>query len=290
MRDYIIMTDSNTEIPWQFAQENDIPVVRMPYTIEEKEYFYDLGEHTDFKAFFDKMRGGVVPKTAILPPQFYLDFWKPILERGQDILFICFSSKLSAAFSVIQMARQEILEAYPERKLDLVDTKSISMGAGLLVYYAVQMYKDGKGRDEVRAWLEENAPKMQHWFAVEDLVYLKRTGRVSPTAAAVGTMLGVKPILSVDQEGALKPVTKVKGRKKAIRYLLDRLDALVEHPEEQVCVVMQADCAQDGEKIKEEIAQKHPFKEIWVRDVGPVVGSHAGPGTIAVLFMGGERA
>ncbi|MGI6004765.1 MAG: DegV family protein [Christensenellales bacterium] len=289
MKNYVLMTDSNTEIPWEFAEAHNIPVVRMPYSIGTQEYFYDLGKETDFKTFFDNMRQGAVPKTAILPPQFYVELWTPMLQAGQDILFICFSSKLSAAFSAIQMARDEVLQDFPDRKITLVDTKSISMGAGLLVMYAVEMYDRGAAADEIVAFLEEKIPKVQHWFTVDNLIYLKRTGRISSTAATMGTMLNVKPILSVDKEGALKSVAKAKGRKKAVHYLFDRLEEQVEDPENQYCVIVQADCMDEAQALKKKIEQRFNFKQIILRDIGPVVGSHAGPGSLALMFMGGER-
>ena len=285
----VIIFDSNSEFPWELQEKYGAPYVQMPYILNDEEHAYDLGKNTDIKAFYDQVRAGNLPKTNTLPPNFYEEFWRPYLEAGQNILFICFSSGLSGAFDIINVARNNILEEFPDRKIILVDTRSISMGCGLLVYYALQMQEKGASIEEIAQWLEDNKMRVQHWFVVDDLMHLYRGGRLSATSAVFGSILDVKPVLHVNSLGKLVSTEKIKGRKKVIRRLTEIVAEKVVNPEEQVCVVLHADAEETGKQLEAAIREKVNFKEIWVRWVGPVIGSHAGPGTIAVLFMGKER-
>ena len=289
MRQAIIMTDTNTEIPFWFAKENKIPFVRMPYTIDNIEYEYDLGEHTDFKAFYNKVRAGSMPITSTLPPQYYVDFYRPMLEAGRDIIYLCFSSALSSAQTFAKQGAEMALEEFPDRKITVVDTLSISGGAAILVYNAINMQKQGASDEEIITWVEENRLKMNHWFTVDDLNHLRRGGRISAAAAMVGGVLDLKPILSVNNEGRLVAVSKVKGRKKAIRTLFDEVCERIVSPEEQPIVLLNADSPVDAATFENMLREKFAFKHFWAAQVGPVIGTHCGPGTLAVLFMGEQR-
>ena len=285
----VIMFDSNSELPWELQEEFSAPYVGMPYILNDEEMIYDLGKHTDIKAFFDQVRAGNLPKTNTLPPSYYEDFWRPMLEAGSNILFIMFSSGLSGAYDLVSIARENILMEFPERKIILVDTRSISMGCGLLVYYGLTMFKNGSSIEEVAQWIEDNKMRVNHWFVVDDLMHLYRGGRLSATSAVIGSILDVKPVLTVNREGKLAPVEKIKGKKKVIRRLTQIVTERVENPEEQVCVVLHADCPEVGQQLADSIAEQHSFKDMWMRTIGPVIGSHAGPGTLAVLFLGKAR-
>lgn len=285
----IIMTDSNTEIPLWLKEKYDIPVVQMPYTLDGVEYTYDLGEKIDIQDFYRRVRGGSMPITSTYSPQFYVDFWQPMLEAGNDILFICFSSGLSSVFSHVEMAREMVRQTYPERTITLVDTKSISRGAALLVYKALQMREAGASIEEITLWLENNKMRAQHWFTVDDLFHLKRGGRLSGAAAAVGTLVNLKPVLTVNRQGQLVVAEKVIGRKKAMRTLLKRLEELAEDPEHNVLCILHADCLEEGRKLEQMVREQMNFAEVWLDYVGPVIGTHAGPGTLAFTFMGKER-
>ncbi|MGI6161197.1 MAG: DegV family protein [Christensenellales bacterium] len=286
---YVIMIDSNSEIPYQFAEEHDLPVFQMPYTLNGKEYYYDLGKEIDIKDFYRQVRAGALPITSTRAPQDYYDFWKPVLEQGKDIIHISFSSKLSSAYSFASSKREEILEEFPDRKLALIDTLSISMGVGILIYNAVEMKANGASFEEVTEWIENNKLKVNHWFTVDDLNHLKRGGRVSGAAAFMGTILEIKPILKVNEEGGLVPVDKVKGRKKALRYLVTQIENRIVEPEKQMIAIMHADCEADADILEAMIKEKISCKEIWKVPVGPVIGSHAGAGTLALLFIGESR-
>ena len=286
----IIMFDSNSELPWELQEQFHAPYVGMPYILNDEEKAYDLGKQTDIKAFYDQVRAGNLPKTNTLPPSYYEEFWRPMLQAGSNILFIMFSSGLSGAYDLVTMARENILKEFPERKIILVDTRSISMGCGLLVYYALNMFHSGSSIEEVAQWLEDNKMRVNHWFVVDDLMHLYRGGRLSATSAIFGSILEVKPVLTVNREGKLQPVEKIKGKKKVIRRMTQIVAERVENPEEQVCVILHADSEEAARQLEASIREQGiPFKDIWVRWVGPVIGSHAGPGTLAVLFMGKER-
>lgn len=286
--DYVIMTDSNSEFPLHIAKERKLKYVPMPYMIDDQEFFYDLGEKTDFKAFFNKMKAGAVPKTSTYSADFYLDFFRPTLEEGKDILFVAFSSTLSAAFSYLMQAVEQLREEFPQRTLRVVDTLSISMGSGLLSYYAFQLYDQGKSLEEVAAWIEQNRLRVNHLFMVDDLVYLKRGGRISATSALVGKMLDVRPVLTVNNEGRIVVAEKVKGRKKGIRYLAERAAGAAD-TQDQMLVILHADCEQEALVLKENILARAPYPSVYINNVGPVIGTHCGPGTLAVIYLDDKR-
>lgn len=289
MRDFVIMTDSDSELPWQIAEQYGIEVFLMPYTLNDVDYLYDLGKTIDINDFYRQMREGASAKTSARPPQDMADFFREILKTGKDILYLAFSSQLSAQFNSSMLAREEVLQEFPEARITLVDTKSISMGQGMLVVYAAQMKEAGWEMEQIATWVEENKLKMHHCFTVDDLTYLKRGGRLSGAAAFMGTVLDIKPVLGMDRAGRLVPVEKVKGRKKAMKTFLKWIEERGVNLKEQIAVVMQADCMEDGEMLRDMIKERFDFKDIWLLPVGPVIGSHAGPGTLAVLFMGEER-
>lgn len=286
---YVVMTDSNSEIPFRWEDEYGIAVIRMPYTIDGEEFFYDLGRETPYKEFYDRMRAGAKVITAQRNPQDFVEFWKPLLEQGLDILYVGFSSQLSGTFHSAELARDEILAEYPGRKIVLVDTLTISMPLGLLVKKAAELKAHGAAIDETARWLEENKQRVQAFFTVDDLVYLRRGGRVSGAAALIGTMLEVKPVLHTSPSGKLVPIDKVKGRKKALKYLVDQLEQRGRDLENEIVAICQADCMDDALSVKRQIEKRLNVKEILLNPVGPVIGSHAGPGTIALVFFGDTR-
>ena len=220
--DYVFMTDSDSDLPFHLKQQYDIPVVYMPYALDGKEYFDDLGQMLDHKSYYDKMRAGANPVTSALNEEAYLEYFEPILKE-KDLLFVAFSSKLSCTLQSVYSAREKLLEQYPDRKFTVVDTLSISGPQALLVLKAHEMYRAGKPMDEVAAWLEENKLRAQAYFTVDDLKYLKRGGRISAVAATVGTMLDLKPIIVEASDGTLQAGDKIRGRKKAIAYIVDEM-------------------------------------------------------------------
>ncbi len=289
MQNYILMTDSDSDLPYALKVQYDIPVVYMPYTLDGKEYFDDLGQTLDHKTFFDAMREGAHPTTSALNEAVYEEYFEPILAEGKDILFLAFSSQLSMTIHAIRAARETLLEKYPERKFIVVDTLSISGPQTLLVLKAHEMYREGADIDTVAQWVEDNKLRAQAYFTVDDLKYLQRGGRVSATAAALGTLLDLKPILTETREGKLAAAQKVRGRKKALGFMVDKAAECITDPTESIVLVLHADAKEDANKLAIMLHDRIPNVTVRIENVGPVIGAHAGPGTVAVCFIGAER-
>ena len=289
LRDYVFMTDSDSDLPWQFAQEKNIPVVQMPYNIDAQEYFDDNGKSGDQADFFDKMRKGATPATSLLPTAVYLEYFEPILEKS-DLLFVAFSSKMSATFNNVMEARDELMQKYPERKFIVVDTLSISFPMAILVKQAYAMYENGARIEEVAEWLLQNRSRAQVFLTVDDLVYLRRGGRISSTSAVVGSMLNIKPILMLTKAGKLEALTKVQGTKKAMKFMVENTLQNIENPAAQEIVIFHGDALPEAEMLKGMVQAKLAEADnISVHVIGPVIGSHAGPGTLGICFLGKER-
>ena len=289
VQNYVFMTDSDSDLPYELKVRYDIPVVSMPYTLEGKEYFDDLGQTLDSKSFFDKMRAGAQPSTSALNETIYLEYFEPVLAEGKDLLFVAFSSQLSGTINAVYAARETLLAKYPERKFMVVDTLSISGPMTILVLKAHELYRAGKPMEEVAAWLEENKLRAQAWFTVDDLKYLKRGGRISPAVAAIGTMLDLKPILTETLEGKLASADKVRGRRKAMHSIVDKAVENVADQKEAVGIILHADALADAQKLRDMLAARLPDMELRIENVGPVIGTHAGPGTLAFCFLGKKR-
>ena len=290
MNSYVFMTDSDSDLPFSYVDELDMTMVYMPYIIDGKEYFDDLGRDGKQKEYFDNMRAGATPVTSLLPQAVYEEYFEPIFQEGKDILFVSFSSQLSGTIRNIYAAREELLEKYPERKMIVVDTLSISAPQTILILKAHALYREGKSMEEVAAWLEENKLKAQAWFTVDDLVYLKRGGRISAVAAAVGSMLDLKPIITETKEGKLVSTEKVRGRKQALRVLVDKAVENIDDPANADVIILHADAPEDAARVESKLKEKLPeLPQIDTYYVGPVIGAHCGPGTVAVCFFGKER-
>ncbi len=288
MRDYVIATDSDTEIPFTYSDEHNIPVFLMPYTVNGEERLFDLGRNTDFKAFYQELRDGAEAVTSTRPPADIADFFREIVKDDKEVLYLSFSSALSGHYDLTLMARNMVLEEYPDARIEIVDTLRISMGAGELVIYAQQLKEEGKSLEEVRDWVVANRQRAHAWFSVDDLNYLKKGGRLSGAAAAIGTILDVKPILKLNREGKIVAADKVKGNKKILKYFLNVIQENVEQPEEQTAYVLHADSIETAIKMKQAIEESVAFREVRIQDIGPVIGCHTGPGAMALIFMGKE--
>lgn len=290
MRDYVIATDSDTEIPFTYADEHEIPVFLMPYTVNGEERLFDLGRNTDFNAFYQELRDGAEAVTSTRPPADIADFFREIIKDGKELLYLSFSSALSGHYDLSLMARNMVIEEYPDARIEIVDTLRISMGAGELVMAAQQLKEEGKSIEEVRDWVLANRQRAHAWFSVDDLNYLKRGGRLSGAAAAIGTILDVKPILKLNREGKIVAADKVKGSKKIQKFFMNVIQENVEQPETQSAYVLHADNMEAALKMKQQIEEAVPFKEVKIQDIGPVIGCHTGPGVLAVIFMGKEMS
>jgi DegV family protein with EDD domain len=290
MREFVITTDSDSEIPYEYAEKNGIEVFSMPYTLNDKEYLFDLFRNMELiKEFFAALRKGATATTSARSPHEIYEFFKDIVSQGKDLINISFSNKLSNHYTYACLARDDILKEYPEARVLVVDCLSICAGQALLVYMAQEMKNAGSSMDEIIDWLEKNKSRMNIYFTVDDLNFLKRGGRLSGAAAAVGTMLDLKPIIYSDPEGRLVPIDKVKGRKKALRYFVDRLGENEAYLADNIVAIINADCEEDAKLLEEMIREKYTPKEIWQRPMGPVIGSHTGPGALGMAFLGNEK-
>ena len=286
---YQLFCDSNCELWHTRVKELGLNVIRMPYVIEDEEYFYDMGENTDFKAFFDKMRAGAVPKTAALNEYAYMEYFEPILARGEDIYYITFSHEMSGTFNAMKNVIAQLKEKYPEREIRFKDSKLISMGAGLVVYYGALKYKEGATMDEMDAYLDELIPATATYFVVDDLTYLHRGGRVSGTSKVVGNMLGIKPILYFNEEGKILNINKVKGFKKALSTLIDYVSQKGTELDKYKMFVVHADNEEVAKGFVANLKEKFGDIDVELQMVGPVIGSHCGPGLIGLVFHAKEK-
>lgn len=287
---YIIMCDTDSDLPLELKEKYNVSVVKMPYIINGEEFFADLGASNDFQSFYNKMRNGEVPVTASLSTPSYIEYFEPVLQDGKDILFIAFSNQLSSTINNIFEAKAMLLEKYPERRIEVVDTLTISLPETLLIIKAFEMYQEGADLDSIAQWLEENKQFAQTFITVDSLVYLKRGGRVSGVQAFMGTVLDLKPILTVSKEGKIVAVDKTKGRKKALRTIVNNVKENILNAGEQELIILHADCENEAGYLKTLLQEEIPeAKNVKTYYIGEVIGAHAGPGTIGVAFMGKAR-
>lgn len=288
MRDYVIYTDSGCDLSPALLAEWGIPYKSLTFRFDGEEKEYDNGE-MDIKKFYDKMRKGGVAKTAAVNKETFAIAFRELLSADKDILYIGFSSGLSTTYNSARLAAMELREEYPDAKILTVDTLAASAGQGLLVYLAKKKKAEGASIEDCAAYLEEIKLNMCHWFTVDDLVYLKRGGRVSSTAAFFGNALGIKPVMHVDNEGHLVNVMKVRGRRTAISTMADKLGETALDLQNGVIYISHGDCLADAELLADMIADKFGGHVELITDVGAVIGAHSGPGTLALFFLGKER-
>lgn len=285
-----IVTDSSANLPNDIIDKYNLHILSLIFRVNDLEYeSYIKGEENDLSKFYNMMRNKDLITTSCMSPSSCLEIFEPILENGKDILYIGFSSALSGTYQVAHNCLEELKERYPERKIYDIDTLGASLGQGLLVTYAARYREEGKSIEEVHSWLVNNIFHLCHWFTVDDLFFLKRGGRVSASAALVGTMLSIKPVMHMDNSGKLIPVSKVRGRKKSLDALFEKMELLAINPESQTVYISHGDCIDDAEYLAEKIRKRFGINDILIHYVDPVIGAHSGPGTVALFFLGKER-
>lgn len=290
MKDYVIISESTCDLTQELVEKLGVVIIPMNFEMEQKSYVhYPDAREMGVREFYDALRVGKAAVTSLVNTQTFLNYFEPILKEGKDILYIGFSSGLSGTYNSAVIARDELLEKYPDAKICCIDTKAASAGEGLLVYYAAQNKKQGLSLEEQEAWFHENVLHLCQWFTVDDLNHLKRGGRVSAFSAGIGTALNIKPVLHVDDEGHLIAMEKVRGRKKALLGLLNHMVDTCIRPEEQMVFIGHGDAFEDASFLAEQIKEKLSVKNIELMPIGPVIGSHSGPGTIALFFLGTHR-
>ncbi len=282
-----LFCDSNCELWYEVIEALNVELIKMPYILDGKEYAYDCGKETDFDYFYKRMREGALPTTSALNEYNYTEIFEPILQAGDDIFYIGFSSQLSASFGLMKQAADKLMEKYPERRIAYFDTLAISGACGYQVYYAVKYFNEGHSVDETIAYLEILREKVTTFFAVDDLNHLKRGGRVSALSAVFGTMLQVKPILHISKEGKLCAIDKVKGSKKVLSYFTDKIKELTdaETLSKYHVYIVHGNCPGKAEDLKVKILEIYPETNVEISMIGPVIGAHCGEGTIAMFFM-----
>ena len=290
MGEYVILTDSSADLTAELAAELGVEVIPLSFTMEDKTYFnYPDNRDIDPADFYARLRGGAMATTAAVNVADYTEAIEPILKEGKDVLVLAFSSGLSATCHSAQIAAGELMEQYPDRKVYVVDTLCASLGQGLLVWYAANLKKQGKTMEEVRDWTEEHKLNLCHWFTVDDLHFLKRGGRISAATAVLGTMLSIKPVMHVDNEGHLIKVGTARGRNASLKALVDHMEQTVLDLKGQSIFISHGDCLADAQKVADDVKARFGVESIIINYVGPVIGAHSGPGTVALFFMGSER-
>ena len=288
MQNYIILTDSGTDFTEELKKELDVVQLELTIIVEGEEP--KPNNQVDNKELYAMLRNKKKATTSAINIEDFKNAMRPYLEDGRDILYLGFSSGLSSTYNAGRVACEELSEEYPDRKLYAVDTLCASLGQGLLVYHAAKLRLDGKSIEEVRDFAENNKLRLCHWFTVDDLFFLKRGGRVSAATAVVGTMLGIKPIMHVDNAGRLIKIGTARGRKASIDALFERAKAsTIAENEKDVAFISHGDCEEDAKYLAERIKKGLGFKEVVIGYVGSVIGSHSGPGTLALFHLGTER-
>ncbi len=289
MRPYVIMTDTTADLPESYIEEHQLEILSLNYMLEG--IVYDRKNPLDVEEFYARMRSGSMPTTSQINPEQAKEAFASCMEAGNDVLYIAFSSGLSGTYNSACIAAAELEEegTYPDRKVVVVDSLSASLGEGLLVHKAVKLKEEGKTLEEVVAWTEKNRQNLCHNFTVDDLFHLHRGGRVSKATAILGTMINIKPVLHVDDEGHLTAVDKVRGRKKSLTTLVDRMEKQAEGFENPEVFISHGDCLEDALFVEKLVRERFGTENFIINHVGPTIGAHSGPGTVALFFMGNPR-
>lgn len=289
MEDFKIITDTTADLPESYIRENELGIMVVPYIMDG----IPQGEERkmEVKEFYDRMRGGMMPTTSQINPETAKEYLNGFLEESRQLLVLSFSSGLSGTCGNVSLAAREIMEERPDCRIVVADTLCASLGEGLLVHKAVQLKKAGKSLDETAQWVEAHKENLVHVFTVDDLFHLHRGGRVSKATAIVGTLVGIKPLLHVDEQGHLTAVGKVRGRKKSLQSLVDMMEKQVgSWRDKNDCIfISHGDCAEDADYVKQLVEERFGRKDFLINEIGPTIGTHSGPGTVALFFMGDVR-
>ncbi len=290
MSDFVLLTDSSADLGSDLAAQLDIQVLPLSFTIQGTTYHnYPDNREMEPSLFYDLLRKGSVATTSAVNVSQYTEALEPLLQAGRDVLILAFSSGLSATYNSSAIAVEELREKYPNRKLYTVDTLCASLGQGLLVYRAAKEREKGKSIDEVRDWVIGHKLNICHQFTVDDLHFLKRGGRISSTTALVGSMLQIKPVLHVDNDGHLVNIGKARGRHASLKALVDKMEQTAIDPKDQTVFISHGDCLADAELVAQMVKDRFGVQTVYINYVGPVIGAHSGPGTLALFHIGVER-
>ncbi len=293
MSDFILSCCSTADMPKSFFEERNVAYVCFHFNMDGKDYPDDLGESMPFPEFYKRIEEGAQPTTSQVNVEEFINFFEPFLKEGKDILHVSLSSGLSGSFNSASIAARDLMEKYPERTIKVVDSLGASSGFGVLMTYLADLRDEGKSLTEVYDWAEKNKLRVHHWFFSTDLTSYKRGGRISATSAMVGTLLGICPLLNMDNEGHLIPRKKIRTKKKVIEELVNMMKEHVEDGPDYkgYCYISNSACEEDAEKVRDLVEAYCPNLKgkVLINSIGTVIGSHTGPGTVALFFLGDER-
>ena len=290
MSNYVIITDSSCDLPDRLVRELELEVLPLAFIMDGRTYRnYPDNREMSPEDFYGRQKDGLMATTNAVNVGEASDAMEAVLKQDKDVLVLGFSSGLSTTYNSFKIAADELAEKYPSRRIYTVDTLCASLGQGMLVYQAAKMRQEGKSIEEVRDWAEANKLRQCHWFTVNDLFFLKKGGRVSAATAVVGTMLQIKPVMHVDNEGHLIKADTARGRKASLKALVDKVGELAENPASQVMFISHSDCLADAQYVADEIKKRFGAREIIINSIGPVIGAHTGPGCVALFFTGTHR-
>ena len=290
MRDYVIMTDSCCDLTDEMARELELEVLPLTMHMDGQEYpNYLDGRAITNEEFYRRLRAGKMSTTSAVNPDQFAAAMRAVLSQGKDIVCVCFSSALSTTYQSAVIAARDVAPDFPDGHVYVVDSLSASRGQGLLIYLAAQKKREGLSAPELAQWVEDNKLTICHWFTVGDLNFLKRGGRLSAGAALFGTMLSIKPVMHTSDEGKLVPMGKVRGRKASLQALIDKVGELGVDLDRQIMFICHADCLTEAREVADELKRRYGVREVYIHYIGPVIGSHTGPDTMGLFFVGRER-
>lgn len=285
----IILIDASCDLPLKFVEENNIPYVGLVCHFKGKDYEDDFGKTLSYNDFYEGLSEGEFPTTSQVNVFKFMEKFKELIKENKPIIYIGMSSGLSGTVNSAKLSSKAIMDEYKGADITVIDTKCSSMGEGILAYHAFNMAKNGCSKEEIITWVEENMVKVNHWFIVEDLNYLKRGGRISSTSAIVGTIFNIKPIIYIMNDGTLKNIIKIRGKKKAERYLLDKFKERVENPEEAIVAITHGNCLEDALHLEKLLKDEFKVKETIINYLGIGMGAHCGKGMLSLCFIGKVR-
>ncbi len=293
MRDFILSCCSTADLSKEHFEERDIHYICFHYELDGKQYSDDLGLTMSFDEFYNAMKNGADTKTSQINEQEFEEYFEPFLREGKDILHVCLSSGITGVVNSANIAKSILLEKYPERKIYIVDSLAASSGFGLLMDKLADLREGGKSIEEIYEWVEENKRRLHHWFFSSDLTFFVKGGRVTKTAGFVGGLLNICPLLNVDYQGKLIPRYKIRTKKKVIRAIVEQMEKYAEDRLEYSgkCYISQSACYEDAKAVADLVESKFPNLngKVLINNIGTTIGSHTGPGTVALFFWGDER-
>ena len=287
MNEFVIVSDSTVDLPKEYLQSKQVPIISLSYIMDG--VTYEEMDGLSHKEFFEKLRAGSLPTTSQINPEQAREALEPFAKEGKDILYIGFSSGLSGSYNSVRMAAEDLKEEYPDINIIAIDSLCACMGEGLLLYKALELKEHGMSMEEIAKWVEANKLHICHNVTVDDLNHLHRGGRISKTTAVVGSMIKIKPIIHMSDEGKLVVIGKERGRKKSLVSIVDRMEKQMQGYDNDIVMITHGDCIEDAEFVKKQVEERFGIHNVMINGIGSVIGSHTGAGVVAVFFMGGKR-